>query len=213
MKRFLSALILRFLPTLQPPAVMLDARESIRKAWAAVSDRLPTEMPVFTLPKLPEITLPRLKLPALPAMPEMPAMPSMSALGRFFSGLSISTLIFAPGQLQGIAAFCHFAAGDLAPQADTPRIEQIASDLPVRAADVACEVSIDRAWASIRPAAWRIAAALETSIAADAMPLAVPAPEAVAALALAWPEPREETISNSWSEACERGQRPPPGMA
>ena len=196
--------------------MMLDARDSIRRAWAAVSDRLPSEMPAFHLPKLPELHLPKLKLPTLPSMPEMPAMPSMAALGRFLSGLSISTLVFAPGQLQGIAAFCHFAAGDLAPQPDVPRVEQITPDMHGRSmaqwsasrlnpvAGVALRIEAPKAW---QPSV------LDFSESANAMPPQAPAPAAVVALVQNWPEPRVGFSSVVWSEACERGQRPPPVLA
>lgn len=196
--------------------MMVDARESIRRAWAAVSDRLPSEMPAFHLPKLPELHLPKLKLPTLPSMPEMPAMPSISALGRFLSGLSISTLVFAPGQLQGIAAFCHFAAGDLAPQPDVPRVEQTTPDTrsrPILAHWEGPQLAVGLvAIRSEAPKAWltRVASVTE---AACALPAPQPAPRAVVALALSWPAPQEKFSSVSWREACERGQRPPPGLA
>ncbi|MBS0659425.1 MAG: hypothetical protein JSR82_14385 [Verrucomicrobia bacterium] len=231
MKRFLSALILRFLPALQPPAVMLDARDSLKRALAAVSSRLPSEMPAFQLPRLPELTLPRLpelslpklpelsmprlKFPALPEMPSMPSMPSMAGLGRFLSGLSISTLVFAPGQLQGIAAFCHFAAGDLTPQADVPRTEQISTD-PGRAPSLLrsavrlLECVWDRLETGAR--AWR-PVLLAGAPRADALPPAAPLPRRVVAAELAWPAPQAESVAEVWFEDCERGQRPPPVLA
>lgn len=201
---------------------MLDARDSFRRALAAVSNRLPSEMPAFhlpelSLPKLPEITLPKLpdfSLPRLrlPALPEMPAMPSMAGLGRFLSSLSISTLVFAPGQLQGIAAFCHFASDNLTPQADSPRTEQICTD-PGRAPVLlsAAVRLLAGVWDRLETGAraWQPALA-EGAALASTLPPVAPAPRAVEASTLAWPAPQTQSVAQVWFEDCERGQRPPP---
>ena len=107
---------MRVLPALQPPAFMSDAGESVRKAWAAMSASvagyLPTELP--PLPRLPALTLPSFRLPQRPTIPP--------PLGRFFSSLSV--LIFAPGQIHGMAIYYQVATGDLkGAAADGPRVE------------------------------------------------------------------------------------------
>lgn len=96
---------MRVLPALQPPAFMSDAGESVRRAWAAmsasVSGYLPSEMP--PLPKLPVMTLPSFRLPQRPTI--------SPPLGRFFS--SLTTLMFAPGQIHGMAIYYHVATREL----------------------------------------------------------------------------------------------------
>lgn len=107
---------MRVLPALQPPAFMSDAGESVRKAWAAMSASvagyLPTEMP--PLPRLPALTMPNFRLPQRPTI--------SPPLGRFFSSLSV--LIFAPGQIHGMAIYYQVATGDLTGAAAAgPRVE------------------------------------------------------------------------------------------
>lgn len=107
---------MRVLPTLQPPAFMSDAGESVRKAWAAMSASvagcLPTEMP--PMPRLPALTMPSFRLPQRPTM--------SPPLGRFFSSLSV--LMFAPGQIHGMAIYYQVATGELVRAADEgPRVE------------------------------------------------------------------------------------------
>jgi hypothetical protein len=117
-KRFLSALLMRALPALQPPAFMSDAGESVRRAWAAVSASvtgyLPTEMP--TLPRMPTLSLPKISLPQVPAI--------SPPLGRFFS--SLTTLMFAPAQIHGLAIYYQVATRNLICDPDAgPRVEWV----------------------------------------------------------------------------------------
>ncbi len=121
---------MRALPALQPPAFMSDASESVRRAWAAVSASvtgyLPTEMP--TLPRLPALSLPKISLPQVPAI--------SPPLGRFFS--SLTTLMFAPGQIHGLAIYYQVATRNMICDPDAgPRVEWVddAATQAVRAAD------------------------------------------------------------------------------
>jgi hypothetical protein len=136
-KRFLSALLMRALPALHPPAFMSDASESVRRAWAAVSasvtSYLPTELP--TLPRLPNLPrLPSLSLPSLPSLSlpkfSLPQVPTISPpLGRFFS--SLTTLMFAPGQIHGLAIYYQVATGSMICDADAgPRVEWVDGSAP-----------------------------------------------------------------------------------
>jgi hypothetical protein len=111
---------MRALPALQPPAFMSDASESVRRAWAAVSASvtgyLPTEMP--TLPRMPalSLSLPKLSLPQVPTI--------SPPLGRFFS--SLTTLMFAPGQIHGLAIYYQVATRNMICDPDAgPRVEWV----------------------------------------------------------------------------------------
>jgi len=120
-KRYLSALLMRALPTVQPPAFMSDASESVRRAWAAVSasvtEYLPTELPSLPrLPRLPALSLPKISLPQVPAI--------SPPLGRFFS--SLTTLMFAPGQIHGLAIYYQVAMRNMICDPDAgPRVEWV----------------------------------------------------------------------------------------
>jgi hypothetical protein len=97
---------------------MSDASESVRRAWAAVSASvtgyLPTEMP--TLPRLPALSLPKISLPQVPAI--------SPPLGRFFS--SLTTLMFAPGQIHGLAIYYQVATRNMICDPDAgPRVEWV----------------------------------------------------------------------------------------
>ncbi len=116
MKRFLSAMLMRALPALQPPAFVSDAGDSVRRAWAAVSASvtgyLPTELPA--LPRLPTLSLPKISLPQVPAI--------SPPLGRFFS--SLTTLMFAPAQIHGLAIYYQVATRNMICDPDAgPRVE------------------------------------------------------------------------------------------
>ena len=111
-------MLMRALPALQQPAFMSDAGDSVRRAWAAVSASvsgyLPTELP--TLPRLPTLSLPKISLPQVPAI--------SPPLGRFFS--SLTTLMFAPAQIHGLAIYYQVATRNMICDPDAgPRHEVV----------------------------------------------------------------------------------------
>ena len=112
-------MLMRALPAMEPPAFMSDAGDSVRRAWASVSATvtgyLPTEMPTLpTLPRLPALSLPKISLPQVPAI--------SPPLGRFFS--SLTTLMFAPGQIHGLAIYYQVATRNMICDPDAgPRVE------------------------------------------------------------------------------------------
>ncbi len=203
---------MRVLPTLQPPAFMSDAGESVRKAWAAMSASvagcLPTEMP--PMPRLPALTMPSFRLPQRPTI--------SPPLGRFFSSLSV--LMFAPGQIHGIAIYYQVATGELVrAAANGPRVECLDVAALPWSSDPVVNVRPDANPASAHsPAAvarrvrdWRPAGGMliDLVFAAAVMPVAPEFVEVTTALA-GVAESRKHWVDLAAQGMRVRGQRPPP---
>ncbi|OAI42878.1 hypothetical protein AYO41_03250 [Verrucomicrobia bacterium SCGC AG-212-E04] len=209
---------MRVLPAVQPPAFMSDAGESVRKAWAAMSASvagcLPTEMP--PLPRLPNLSLPQLNLPSF----RLPQRPTISPpLGRFFS--SLSTLMFAPGQIHGMAIYYQVATFDMVSAAsDGPRVECV--DVAAKPWAAQSKISFDPGAPSrpmLPPAVatprsanqWRTAApsAFDFALASALVPVPVRHDVLVA-----WEQltdlDRENWVDLAAQGTRVRGQRPPP---
>ncbi len=213
-KAFLSAFLLRVLPALDRRAAMTGvfegAMDSVRRAWAAVAEsvaaRMPERLPHFTLPTLP------FSLPSLPSFSTPP-------LGRVMS--SLGTMMLAPAQLHGLAAYYHLATGDLAPPSVAPAVF-VAGDCS--AAEPRLPTANARADSGPCLAS---AAVLGTSWVAPVLALDLPGLPLTAAAAL--PPSRQELLADpaagvadhlricrrgdTWQQEAERGQRPPPAAA
>ena len=205
---------MRALPAVQPPAFVSDASESVRRAWAAVSasvsEYLPTELPA--LPRLPtiSISLPKISLPQVPTI--------SPPLGRFFS--SLTTLMFAPAQIHGLAIYYQVATRNLICDPDAgPRVEWV-DDIDARSHEKAvltmraslADASAARAGVTMsrfEPAAHSIAAAMALLLPAGA---ALPTSEfsELVALGPSADPAREYWVDLAAQEVRVRGQLPPP---
>jgi hypothetical protein len=195
---------------------MSDASESVRRAWAAVSASvsgyLPTEMPA--LPRLPTLSLPKISLPQVPAI--------SPPLGRFFS--SLTTLMFAPGQIHGLAIYYQVATRNMICDPDAgPRVEWVDDAATQRLAQKTPTFRAALAGAPSAPTRVTMSrfdnAATRSVASAMALLLpgsaALPAPEFLELTALGplnGPE-REHWVDLAAQGMRVRGQLPPPAAA
>ncbi len=212
MKKFISAFILRFLPAQQPSAVVVEARESMRRAWESVANRLPAQFPTLTLPKMPVISMPKITLPVMPSL--------VPQFGRFFSGLS--TLVLAQGQLQSFAVFCHVVAGDMAEGPVDAKIELAdapTGERPDRSGMILTATPADQGQAGLTAAVTRrqdlFAQAGTDSIAICRAAVGAPGilPDSDGENLPAARPTGSRALADCWLRANERSQRPPPVVA